>query len=72
MGKEIKEIREIYDMSVNLYYQVADDNMRRRGHPGVMGPAGVIEPDTNKPWDVNIGMIEGAIETLKQIANKLK
>jgi len=41
MENKTKElIEEIYSLSVKLYYEVADDRMLKRGHPGVMGPSG--------------------------------
>ena len=58
-------IDEIYRMSTSLYYELADDDMFRRGHPGVMGPS------AEKKEDTRIGVIEGAIRTLTEILNKL-
>lgn len=60
-----EKIDRIYQLSVDLYYEVADDNMKRNGHPGVMGPT------SNQPWDPKIGVLEGTIRTLKEILHKL-
>jgi len=60
------KIEEIYKLSVELYYQVADDNMKRSGHPGVMGPT------SNEHFDEKYGVLIGAIRTLQDISNKIK
>lgn len=60
-----EKIKEIYSLSVSLYYEVADDNMKHRGHPGIMGPSSAEQ------WDENIGMINGIIQTLIEILNKI-
>lgn len=61
-----EKIQQIYKLSVDLYYEVADDNMKRRGHPGVMGPPSI------GPWNLRDGVLEGAIQTLKEVSDKLK
>ena len=61
-----EKIAQIYLLTVELYYEVADDDMKRRGHPGVMGTS------SNDSWDSNICVLDGAVETLKQISAKLK
>ena len=61
-----EKIEQIYQLSLDLYYEIADDNMKRRGHPGPMGPT------PNQPWDWKIGVLEGAIQTLKEVSAKLK
>ena len=62
-----ERIKEIYDLSVKLYYQYGDDNMKARGHPGIMG----WNSDEN-PINIDYYALLGSIETLKQIAEKLK
>jgi len=59
-------IKKIYKLSVSLYYDVADDAMERRGHPGIMGE------DSGTVWNEQFGILGGTIETLKEVANKLK
>ena len=61
------KIQQIYDLSVKLYYEVADNHMLASGHPGVMGWS-----SNEKPHNMNYYAILGSIETLKQIAEKLK
>jgi hypothetical protein len=62
------KIEEIYDLSVKLYYEVADDHMKASGHPGVMGTEG----DAFDIFAPEYGKLMGAIETLKQVAEKIK
>ncbi len=59
-------INRIYVMSVKLWFSVADNNMLHRGHPGVMGSG------SNEVFDENYGVLMGAIQTLKDIAEKIK
>ena len=62
------EIKEVYDLATKLYYVVADDNMKRRGHPGVMGPSG--SPD--EEYTINYGTLVGAIRALDEVLQKIK
>ena len=67
MKKETKDlIEKIYDLSVKLYYDVADDRMLRRGHLGVMG-ASSNDESFNNEW----GKLVGAIKTLEQVGDKI-
>ena len=67
MKKETKDlIKEIYELSVKLYYDVADDRMLKCGHPGVMGPSG-----NDENFSIEWGELVGAIETLKQVGSKI-
>lgn len=52
-----EKIQQIYKLSVDLYYEVADDNMKRSGHPGVMGPTSI------GPWNLRNGVLEGDTNT---------
>jgi hypothetical protein len=61
------KIEEMYDTSVKLYYDVADNNMHRRGHPGIMGKA-----SNEENYNSDYYVLMGAIETLKQVAEKIK
>jgi len=61
-----KKIQKVYNLSVELYYEVADDTMYRRAHPGVMGPA------SDEKFNPDYGTLMGAIETLRQVAEKIK
>jgi len=62
----LEKIKEIYSLSVSIYYEIADDNMLASGHPGELGPA------HNEVLTEEYSNLMGAIETLKQIANKMQ
>lgn len=67
MNEKVKDlIKKIYDLSVNLYYEVADDRMLRCGHPGVMGP-----PGNDENFRIEWGELAGAIKTLEQVGDKI-
>lgn len=59
------KIDQIYHLSVELYYEIADYNMKHRGHPGPVGP------NSNEPWDLKNSVLEGSIRTLQEVLNKL-
>ena len=59
--------KEIYDLSVKYWYEVADNRMKGCGHPGVSGPS-----SNDKNWNPTVGMLDGAIITLTEIRNKLQ
>jgi hypothetical protein len=61
------KIEEIYRLSVDLYYEVADDNMLKRGHPGVMG-----QSSTDESFNKKYCVLMGAIKTLEDVSNKIK
>lgn len=56
-----EKIKKIYELSVSLYHEVADNNMLRCGHPGVA----CVD-------NQNYGTLLGSIETLKQISEKIR
>lgn len=62
-----KKIQKVYDLSVKLYYEIADDTMCRRAHPGVMGRA-----SNEENYNSDYYTLMGAIETLRQVAEKIK
>ena len=62
-----KKIQKVYNLSVELYYEIADDTMYRRAHPGVMGRA-----SNDEKFNPDYGVLMGAIETLRQVAEKIK
>jgi len=67
MKKETRVlIKEIYELSVKLYYDVADDRMLKCGHPGVMGP-----PSSDENFSIEWGELVSTIETLKQVGDKI-
>ena len=59
--------QEIYNLSVKYWYSVADDRMKKCGHPGIPGPA-----SDDKSWNITIANLEGAITSLSEIRNKLQ
>lgn len=61
-----EKIDQVYKLSVDLYYDVADDRMKRCGHPGHMGSA------SDEPLSKELSVIEGAIATLKDVADRLR
>ena len=62
----LEDIKNIYKNSLDLWYQIADDQMLGCGHPGHMGPA------HDEILSEEYSILRGAIETLNDIANKLE
>lgn len=58
--------QQIYDLSVELWYQYADSDMKACGHPGVCGPTSQGE------WSINEGMLKGAIAALQDVISKIE
>ncbi len=58
--------KQIYDQSIELWYEYADYDMKACGHPGVYGPTSLVE------WSINEGMLKGAISALQEVINKIE
>jgi hypothetical protein len=61
-----EKIEEIYKLSVELWFKVADNRMLACGHPGVSGN------NSDEKFCPGYGMLIGTIEVLKQVAEKIK
>ncbi len=70
-----KRIGDIYESSVNLWFSVADDNMKKSGHPGIPSSSKNHNDDVilkNKECDENYRMLLGTIETLSDVASFIR
>ena len=56
---------ELYESMLDLWFSVADDRMRRCGHPGMMGCA------SNEIPNIEANIIESIIAGLKDIKKKI-
>ncbi len=59
-------IELIYKLAVDLWFEVADNNMLKRGHSGVMGNP------SDEVFNEEYCVLMGAIQTLKDISHKIK
>lgn len=64
--KNDEQIDLLYHLIVELWYDVADDNMKKCGHPSVAGVDGDVAE-----FSASKGKIDGMIESLKQIRNMI-
>ena len=66
MKNNEEKIDLLYHLIVELWYDVADDHMKKCGHPGVAGVDGDVAE-----FSASKGKIDGMIESLKQIRNMI-
>ncbi len=59
-------IEQIHDLSVELWHEYADENIKSCGYPSIYGPTSSVE------WSVEEGMLKGAIAALSQVVNKIE
>ena len=61
-----EHINKIYKESNNLWFSFAENVNSGRGHPGVMGNS------SDEPFNEDYGILMGAIQALKEVAELIK
>lgn len=63
-----ERIDSIQREATSIWFMVANNNDKHRGHPGISGPSS----DPKIPWSLEYGTLLGTIATLQEVCEKIK